>query len=373
MKSKNTKNKSKIRDSNLELLRIISMIGIVLIHVLRHGIIIKDDVINANRIVYELLSFVGRFGVACFVLITGYFMIDSKPTFRSLLKLVLEVLFYSVTITSICMILGITDFSVKKIIVSFFPIIFKQYWFVSVYIGLYLLIPYINKLIHSLNKQQHLNIILILFFIISIIPTFTFQPWTTNTEFYQQLSLFVLLYFVASYIKLYPNKYFNSIKFNVWIAVICQTIIWLSILLILMFKDKLGIENPQYFTNNNCFFVILQSISIFLIFKNMKIKYNPHINAVASSTLAVYLIHESPNYFMTIWKDLFKINAYYNSSTVLFISSIIVSIVIVFVISILIDKLRVILLEKRIFKVYDSNKERFSKLKSSWNLLCEKF
>ena len=44
----------KIRNSNLELLRIISMIGIVMIHYFRHGITIDSTAITANRIIYEL-------------------------------------------------------------------------------------------------------------------------------------------------------------------------------------------------------------------------------------------------------------------------------------------------------------------------------
>ena len=75
-----------VRNSSLELLRIISMLGIVLIHYFRHGMNPNDDIITTNRIIYELFSFIGRFGVICFVMITGYFMVNSKIKIRSLVN-----------------------------------------------------------------------------------------------------------------------------------------------------------------------------------------------------------------------------------------------------------------------------------------------
>lgn len=353
-----------VRNSSLELLRIISMLGIVLIHYFRHGMNPNDDIITTNRIIYELFSFIGRFGVICFVMITGYFMVNSKIKIRSLVKLVLEVIFFSMAITIISMAIGIEPFSIKTLIKSCFPIMFRQYWFISVYVALYILIPFINILVHSLNKRQHLILISILICIFSIIPMVTGQRWETTTDFYQNIGLFITIYFIAAYVKLYPNKYFNNIKLNIIITVVMQIVVWSLIIIIMQFGNKIGIKDTQYFNDFNSPIVLIQSISIFLIFKNIDIKSSKFINSIGKSTLAVYLIHEHPIIYPIIWKDIFKSEVYYNSSTMLFLLNILLSVGIVFIVSIVIDKIRIVLIEKKIFKIYDNKirKYRFKKV-----------
>lgn len=70
--------KVKIRNSNLEILRIVSMILIIVHHYVVHGQFEWSNTITTNKILLEVLSLGGKLGVNCFVLITGYFMVQSK-------------------------------------------------------------------------------------------------------------------------------------------------------------------------------------------------------------------------------------------------------------------------------------------------------
>ena len=193
---------------------------------------------------------------------------------------------------------------------------------------------------------------------------FTGQRWETTTDFYQNLGLFITIYFIAAYVKLYPNKYFNNIKLNIIITVVMQIVVWSLIIIIMQFGNKIGIKDTQYFNDFNSPIVLIQSISIFLIFKNIDIKSSKFINSIGKSTLAVYLIHEHPIIYPIIWKDIFKSEVYYNSSTMLFLLNILLSVGIVFIVSIVIDKIRIVLIEKKIFKIYDNKirKYRFKKV-----------
>lgn len=79
------KNSLKIRNSNLELLRIVSMILIIMHHYAVHGgFDLLNTELDLNRIWIQILSIGGKIGVNCFVLITGYFMINSK--FKEVVK-----------------------------------------------------------------------------------------------------------------------------------------------------------------------------------------------------------------------------------------------------------------------------------------------
>lgn len=88
---------TKGRNSNIEILRIISMFLIVLHHYAVHGLGTTELKLAylLNRYVATILSLGGKLGVTIFVLISGYYMCKSKITLKKLLILALEVFFYS--------------------------------------------------------------------------------------------------------------------------------------------------------------------------------------------------------------------------------------------------------------------------------------
>lgn len=88
----------KPRNSNVELLRIACMILIVLHHYGVYGFDALELPHTLNRYVVSFCSLGGKIGVACFMLISGYYMVYSKFTLRKLVKLAAEAWFYSVGI-----------------------------------------------------------------------------------------------------------------------------------------------------------------------------------------------------------------------------------------------------------------------------------
>lgn len=86
------------RSSNLELLRILAIIMIIAHHYSVHGGWDIPNELSYNRIIVQFLSLGGKLGVNCFVLITGYFMINSKFNIKKFAKIVGQVFFYSVVI-----------------------------------------------------------------------------------------------------------------------------------------------------------------------------------------------------------------------------------------------------------------------------------
>ena len=91
------------------------------------------------------------------------------------LKFILEVLSYSLGIYIILTYLGYFEFSTVNLVKCLFPLSFKVYWFATVYLIIYILSPFINRLIKSLSKKEFCLLNIILFIICSIIPTLTTQ------------------------------------------------------------------------------------------------------------------------------------------------------------------------------------------------------
>ncbi|EOU1923475.1 hypothetical protein DMN38_09310, partial [Clostridium perfringens] len=96
------------RESNFELLRIISMFMIVVLHVLNHGGIYKSTNIYSNDfIIVNLIESLSIVGVNCFVLISGYFGINSRFSFRKCMKIYIQVIFYSIIINYFAFVRGV--------------------------------------------------------------------------------------------------------------------------------------------------------------------------------------------------------------------------------------------------------------------------
>jgi len=104
--------KAKIRNSIFELIRIFSIIMIILSHYSIHaGVNASDLPFGLNSIVLNL-SELGNLGVVIFMMISGFFMINStKFSFEKVLRIVLESLFYIVTFYFISISLGEIEFS----------------------------------------------------------------------------------------------------------------------------------------------------------------------------------------------------------------------------------------------------------------------
>ncbi len=82
------KQNSTPRNSSIELLRIITMFMIVSCHFATHGgFSFNPQTLSIPRFWWNVLEMGGNFGVDVFVLISGYFLINSKGVnFKRILK-----------------------------------------------------------------------------------------------------------------------------------------------------------------------------------------------------------------------------------------------------------------------------------------------
>ena len=282
----------KERESNFELLRIISMIMIIMWHLL-----LQANILNySNGILKLLLTIIEAtivVHVNSYVLTTGYFQYKSDVKKNKIINIIGDVWFYKVIILSIVLIFGLQQLSKLDILLNLSPINHKEYWFMNCYLILYLISPILNKIISNSDKNEMKKIILIIFIIVSILSTVSNQL-IFNNEYGYSVSNFILLYFIGAYI----NKY--NINLNTKdIIKYLLLLIGINVLLnyigsYLLNKNSLSNYFGTIITSSSFVYdnpiVIIQSILYFLIFKNLKIK-NKYINIISKTTIGVYLIH----------------------------------------------------------------------------------
>lgn len=351
--SSRTLNNVKKRDSNIELFRIITMLLIVAHHyVVNSGLttVIENEPLTFKSIFLLIFGAWGKIGINCFVLITGYFMCKSNITVKKFLKLALEVVFYNLVIYLIFVFTGITDFSLGVFIQTFLPVKSISDNFAGCFIAFYLSIPFINVLIRNINKKQHLLLLSLLLFIYVVLQISPFSKVVFN-----YFSWFIVLYLVSSFIHMYPCDLFNS-RFFWMIAVIICVLLSSASVILCAYKN---LSPYALVTDTNTPLALLTGLSAFMFFKNIKLKYHVAVNWIASSTFGVLLIHANSDVMRQwLWEDTLHNAAAYQSNMI-FVHAI-VSVVVVFFVCILLDKLRIYLFEKPFFKLWDKFANKYS-------------
>ena len=89
-----------------------------------------------------------------YLLISSYFLTESRFSLWKLVKMAVQVLFYALGITAIFWIFTDVPHDLEYLVYSILPISSDFYWFVSMYVGMYVLAPVMNKLILALTKRQ---------------------------------------------------------------------------------------------------------------------------------------------------------------------------------------------------------------------------
>ena len=353
----------KERNSNLELLRIILMLSVVMHHcIFASGIDQLYDLKNnfLNTFVLQCLGAWGKVAINAYVLISGYFMCKSKLRWEKVLKLVLEIKFYEIILYLFLILLGVQELSLMGILKIFFSIgINVNKSFVSSFVAFYLFIPFYNKLIYNMNKREFKYLLVLFFFAFTVVGT-VLSNWNVFTH----LTWYMILYFFAAYIRLYPNAYTESSKINLVLTIVFVISAYASILLIDLVHLKSGLDISCYYLvmNSHKILAFLIAIFIFLWFKNIKIKNSKLINIIASGTFGVLLIHtNSEAMSKLIWNTILNVTKIINSNPIKITMYVLFCTLVVYSACTVVDILRIIFLEKPLFKIIDNKRESISR------------
>ena len=304
--------------------------------------------LSARSLFLLLFGAWGKTGINCFVMITGYYMCRSHITAKKFAKLLLEIIFYRIVINAAFWITGYNPFSIKSLVTQIIPVWGIGSDFTSCYLVFFLCIPFLNILIQHMKERQHLRLLLLCGFTYVFLGTVPFFGVTMN-----YVSWFIVLYLLASYIRLYPKKLYENTKFWGWMTVGSVALSSISVVACAWLGTVLGRRMAFYFvTDSNTFLAVLTGLSSFMFFKNLKLNYYPAINTVAASAFGVLLIHaNSDTMRQWLWRDLLDNVGMYGSPWMPVHA--LGSVVIIFAVCAVIDHLRIRFIEKPFFCLWD--------------------
>ena len=358
------------RDSKLELLRIVAMMLIVSHHYALHGFEFRNLDFNLNKLLLDFLILGGKIGVNLFILISSYYLIDSKITLKKIIKLVIKVKIYAILFFMIFW--SIDEMvTIKNIIFSLFPILYSLYWFISAYIIFYMISPILNIILKNMEKNNIKKLILVSILVYSI-----FSHGMGGKLFYSVIIWFSILYIMVYYIKIYIKIELINNSILKYVSTITYILLFFSVLFFeVLGKDNLIFKNNSiYFILENSVLSLIFSISIFLIFLKKTSFKNKIVNYIATGTLGIYLVHE--NVFMRpfLYNNILNNSEYINKGAAIFLLHSIISIIFIFFFSLCIDKiLNSVIYRVLNLKILEKIEENINKIIEIINKSLEKY
>lgn len=309
----------KQRDSNIELLRIISMFMIVAYHLISNGLLKLNGTATydiwmegsiINRVVAALLYPGGAVGNMLFFMITGYFLAGSNKV-RSFKNIVIMTIFYS---SLLCLIFCIIKYELKITLYNYgggynmlssllLPVTGGRNWFATAYILLLLIIPILNPFLDSLSKTKFVIILVLFDIYITGLGYFLAVPFY---DLYIALFYYGCGVFVKKFVNTENKKQKTIIRLMkaifLWVFTACISYLYF----LFSFKGR-RLYSMAAIGIIRTVSAPLCAYSLFLFTLKMKLGEHKLINKIAGTTFAVYLIHGSV-FQLNIWDSVFKIN-----------------------------------------------------------------
>ncbi len=302
----NTNTQKSDRFVNFEFLRITSIFMVIILHFINNSQF--NDVVDMYSINGYIYSFIQGLCYTVdnlFILLSGYFLVNSKFKPYKVFDLWFQVFFYSFGFFLILTISGVTEFSLKNLYYAITPIFSKAYWFFSCYIILYLVSPLINTIIKNSNRKKHFILIVAGFVLFSLLDSVLFSQDPFFICGGKSPIWFIYLYITAAYIRLYvtriPRKIYLGSGALVLSVITAAGYYGYSYLI-----EKSGATfiDPQNLRSLCSVPVFLSSICIFLLFKGINIKGKLTSRALvflSPLTFGIYLIHDNKNLKDLLW------------------------------------------------------------------------
>ena len=191
----------KLRQSNFELMRIVSMFMIVVWHFIMHSNLLARTS-GALNLFLNFIYIAFSVHVNSFILVSGYFQYNKSIKMNKVVSLFTATWFYKAVYALIFSLSGIVIMSKLDLFLFLQPLNYSYgygifYWFINIYIIFYLLIPFFNIMIKNMSQKQHRCFVIILFALFSIIPWMTRSQIIINDG--TTILNFILLYFIGSY------------------------------------------------------------------------------------------------------------------------------------------------------------------------------
>ncbi|MFS9115899.1 acyltransferase [Streptococcus infantis] len=281
----------KTRNINLDLIKVLACIGVVLLHTTMIGF---KDTGSWNLLAY--LYYLGTYSIPLFFMVNGYLLLGKRNiTYSYILEKVKWIL---ITVSSWNTIVWLLkrDFAVnpvKKIIGSMVQKgYFFQFWFFGALILIYLCLPILKKFLNSKRSYLYILSLLIsiglIFELTNIIIQTPLQSYVIQTF---RLWTWFFYYILGGLIAQFDKEFIKN-GFKRWMKIVAVLLLLITPV-ILFFLAKTIYHNlfAEYFYD--ILFVKIVSLGVFLTILTLSLKESKYkwIVSLSNQTMGVFIVH----------------------------------------------------------------------------------
>lgn len=292
----------KRRMANLELLRCLAMMMVVVLHYLGKGELLADlfaERLDSTGVAAWLLESFCMVAVNVYMFLSGYFLCTSSFKLSRLLQLWLQVWLYSAVFGILGAAAGIvaeTPVDTHYFLTLIFPISMGHYWFMTAYVFLYLLLPFVGAGIKHMTKSQMRLAIALLLAVFCILKSILPLRLEMDEKGYNCL-WYLCVFVTAAYVRRFGMSFLEKKSRAVSMYVACCLMAFagtMGLHFIYVRTGRLGTILDMCMGYNHIF-PFLAALGLFVFFLKLKVpdKIAHVINKVAPYTLGVYLLHEN--------------------------------------------------------------------------------
>ncbi|MBQ7925678.1 MAG: acyltransferase [Lachnospiraceae bacterium] len=290
------------RLGNLDILRSLAMLMVVVLHYLGKGGILGSltdgplDLVGNMAWLLEAFCIVA---VNVYMLLSGYFVSGSSFKISRLLGLWLQLEFYSVGIGLLAVLCGwvpAAEVDTYFLLGLLFPVSMGHYWFMTAYIYLYILWALIGPAVKKMEQKQFLTVLGCLFFFFCITKSFLPVRFELDQRGYDCL-WYLCMFLLGAYIRRFGFPLFRKKRSCLFLYLAAGMLIYLGTMVL----QYVYLQNGSFsyvltlFYEYNHLFNVLAALGLFGMFLFWKAPQGigRFFGKIAPYTLGVYLVHEN--------------------------------------------------------------------------------
>lgn len=302
------------RGSNLELLRILCMLLIIGDHLTGQSGI-ADYTTLLSSFAFCLIGCGSRIACSVFVLIGGWFLCEQPYKTRRPLSLWLSLWLYTVPVTLLCKLAGL-DVSWGALRWAAFPASTRQLWFISDYLLLLLCVPLLNRLLRGLSRPAHRGLLAVLAVPLIVYPTLFGENGAVSDTAW----MFLYEYLLIAYLRRWPDNRLahllqhRAAALGLGLELPLLNTILRAVLETRGLTDGKAFQYMAYYrTALGALPNLLAALALFYLFKGLDLGCVRWVNALAGTTLGVYILHQVPAFRGFLWNGLLQAEAHHGS------------------------------------------------------------
>lgn len=280
----------KKRNINIDLIKCLSVFSVISVHFFANVGLYKNIINNTSMYVGVFFRTLFMICVPLFIITTGYLMKNktlSKKYYLGIFRVLIIYFLDAIIYLGYNAVYNGTSFSIRHIIKSILNFDIGYSWYIEMYIGLFILIPFINLVYNNLKIKKQKQMLMFTMLTLTSLPGIFNIKYNLIPDWW--INIYPLTYyFIGCYLKEYKinlNKCLNLILF--FIVFVISSII------------NLYFSKENYFVwgiynDWSSIFNVATSVLVFIFIINLNLnkipnKINKIISKISELSLGIYL------------------------------------------------------------------------------------